>query len=117
MYTIFGSSNVELCKEVGKIDTPKIAWNWFLEKKTFLSLDLHIAKNILQIGEAKVSKFKFMHTLFELKSIFAIEQKAIYHFMLCKKCCIFIETPSRNNSIWRGHLLSGLDVFIFCSFF
>ena len=42
-----------------------------------LSLDLRISKNILQIGEAKVSKFKFMHTLFESRSIFAIEQKAI----------------------------------------
>ena len=36
MYTIFGNSNVELCKEVGKIDTPKIAKNRLL-KKTFLS--------------------------------------------------------------------------------
>ena len=45
-------------------------------KRTFLSLDLRIPKNILQIGEAKVSKFKFLHTLFESKSIFAIEQKA-----------------------------------------
>ena len=72
-YTIFGNSNVELCKEAGKIDTPKIA-SW---KKTFLSLDLRISKNILQIEEAKVSKFKFMHTLSKSKSIYAIEQKAI----------------------------------------
>ena len=42
-----------------------------------MSLNLRIAKNILQIGEPKVSKYKFMHTLFESKSIFAIEQKAI----------------------------------------
>ena len=32
---------------------------------------------ILQIGKAKVSKFTFMHTLSESKSIFAIEQMAI----------------------------------------
>ena len=52
---------------------PKIG-SW---KKTFLSLDLRTSKNILQIGEAHVSKFKFMHTLFQSKIIFAIEQKAI----------------------------------------
>ena len=45
--------------------------------KKQLSLDLRIPKNILQVGEAKVSKFKFMHALSESKSIFAIEQKAI----------------------------------------
>ena len=42
-----------------------------------MSLNLCISKNILQIGEPKVSKSKFMHTLLESKSIFAIEQKAI----------------------------------------
>ena len=67
---MFGNYNVELCEEVGKIDTPKIGC-W---KETFLSLDLSVSKNI---GEAKVSKFKFMHTLSESKSIFAIEQKTI----------------------------------------
>ena len=46
-------------------------------KKAFLSLDLCIAKNILQTGEAKVSEFKLMHTLSESKSIFAIEQKVV----------------------------------------
>ena len=56
-----------------KIDTPKIG----SLRKTFLSLDSRILKNISQIGEAKVSKFKFMHTLSESKSLFAIEQKAI----------------------------------------
>ena len=40
-------------------------------------LDSRMSKNILQIGEAKVSRFKFMHTLSESKSMFAIEQKAI----------------------------------------
>ena len=73
---IFGNSDVELCEEVGKIDTLKIAQNWLLQKKTFLSLDLHIWNNISQIREAKVSKFNFLHTLSESKSIFAIELNA-----------------------------------------
>ena len=72
MYTIFGNSNVELCKEVGKIDTPQID-SW---RKTSTSLNLRISKNILQIGEPKVSKSKLIHTLLKSKSIFAIEQKA-----------------------------------------
>ena len=42
-----------------------------------MCLDLRISKNILQIGEPEVSKFKFMRTRSESKSIFAIEQKAI----------------------------------------
>ena len=42
-----------------------------------MCLDLRISKNILQIGEPEVSKFKFMHTLLESKSIFAIQQTAI----------------------------------------
>ena len=54
MYTIFGNSNVELCKDVGKIDTPKICLKSALGK-TFMSLD-------------NVSKFKFMHTLSESKN-------------------------------------------------
>ena len=53
MYTIFGNSKVEPCKEVGKIDTPKIAKNRLLEK-TFQYLNLSISKNILQIEKAKV---------------------------------------------------------------
>ena len=72
MYTFFFNSIVKLCKKVGKIDTPKIAQNQLLEK-TFLSLDLHISKNILQTGKANVSKFKFMYTLSKSKSILAIE--------------------------------------------
>ena len=40
MYTIFGNSNVELCKEVGKIDTPEVG---SLKKKisvfTFMYLE------------------------------------------------------------------------------
>ena len=92
MYTIFGNSNIEPCKEVGKIDTHKIAKNRLLEKTTFLSLDLRISKSILQIGEAKVSKFKFMHTLSKSRSIFAIEQTAIVS-CFSKTCCVFIGTP------------------------
>ena len=46
-------------------------------KKHFIYLGLHTSKNVLQIGKAKVSKSKFMHTLSKSKSIFAIEQKAI----------------------------------------
>ena len=46
-------------------------------KKTFLFSGSRISKNILQIEKAKVSKFKFMHTLSQSKSIFAIEQKAV----------------------------------------
>ena len=42
-----------------------------------MSLNLCISKNISQIGEPTVSKSKFMHTLLESKSIFAVEQKAI----------------------------------------
>ena len=94
MYTMSGNSNVELCKDVGKIDTlksPKIG-SW---KKTFLSLDLRISKNILQIGEAKVSKFNLMHTFSKSKSMFAIEQKAVVSSFV-KKCCAFIGTPGIN---------------------
>ena len=45
--------------------------------KTFLSLALRILKNILQIGEDRVSKFELMHTFSESKNSFEIEQKAI----------------------------------------
>ena len=62
-------------------------------EKTFLPLDLSISKNILQIGEAKVSKVKFMHTLFESKSIFVIDQQAI---VLCSV---------KNVAFLLGHLV------------
>ena len=42
-----------------------------------MSLDLRTSKNILRIGEAKVSKSKFMHTFAEPKSISAIDKKII----------------------------------------
>ena len=45
MYTVFGNSNGDLCKEVGKIDTPNRLKS-ALREKTFLSLDLRILKNI-----------------------------------------------------------------------
>ena len=48
-------------------------------KKTFLSLDLRILINISQIGEAKVSKFKFMHTLSESKSILQLNKRLLFH--------------------------------------
>ena len=53
------------------LESPKIGSS----RITFLSI--LISKNILLIGEAKVSKFKFMHTLCDSKSILTIEQKAI----------------------------------------
>ena len=102
MYTIFVNSKIEPCREVGKIDTPKIAKKSALGKKTFQYLDLRISKNILQIGEAKVSKFKFMHSLSELKSIFAIEQKAIV------SCFV------KNIAFLLGHPLFGPDHFCQC---
>ena len=72
MYTIFGNSNSYVKRWV-KLIPLKSA----LGKKTVMSLNLRISKNILQIGEARVSKSKFMHTLLESKSIFTIELKAI----------------------------------------
>ena len=51
-------------------------------RKTFLCLDLGISKNILQFGESEVSRFKFMHTFSESKSIFAIEQKTIVSYFV-----------------------------------
>ena len=72
-------------------------------KKTFLSLDLRISNNILQIGEAKVSKFKFMHTLSESKSIFAIEEKAIVSFFV------------KDVALLLGHLvyIKDMEVIVF----
>ena len=78
MYASFGNSNVELCKEAGKmipIKSPKIS-SW---KKTFLSLDLRISKNTLQIAEAKVSKFKLMHTLSESKVFLQLNRRLLFH--------------------------------------
>ena len=73
MYIIFGSSNVERWVKLIPLKSPKIG-SW---TKAFLSSDLRVSKNILQIGESRVSKFEFMHILSESKSIFEIEQKAI----------------------------------------
>ena len=63
MYTIFDNSNVDLCKEVCKIDTHQIFPSRILDK-TFLFLDSLISNKFLQIGKAKVSKF---NTLSESK--------------------------------------------------
>ena len=38
-----------------------------------LYLNLHISKNMWQIGDAMVSKSKFIHTLLESKNIFVLE--------------------------------------------
>ena len=57
------------------LKSPKIG-SW---EKAFQYLDLRISKNVLQIGEAKVSKFKFIDTLSESKSIFAIEKRPLCH--------------------------------------
>ena len=76
MYTILGNSNVELCKDVGKLHIPKIAQK-LISEKTFLFLDLRISKNILQVGKAKVSKFGVDAYPFRTESIFATEQKTI----------------------------------------
>ena len=42
-----------------------------------MSLDLSVSKNILQIGETKISKSEFIHNLSKSKYISAIEEKAI----------------------------------------
>ena len=42
-----------------------------------MTLNLHVSKNTLRIGEPRVSKSKFMHTLLESKSVLSVEQKAI----------------------------------------
>ena len=71
------------------LKSPKIG-SW---KKTSLSLDLRMSKKVLHIGETKVSNFKFMHTLSESKSIFAIEQKVIVSCFVKNVACVFIGTP------------------------
>ena len=45
-----------------------------------------------------MSRFKFMHTLPESKSIFAIEQKAIV-FMLCKNVAFLLGHPVDQRGI------------------
>ena len=72
-FAILMLSYVERWVKLIPLKSPKIG-SW---QKTFLSLDLRISKNVLQIGEARVSKFEFMHALSESKSIFEIEQNAI----------------------------------------
>ena len=77
MYTIFAILMLSYVRRWAKLIPLKLPKIGSRKKKTFLSLDLRIAKNILQIRDAKVSKFKYMHTLSESKSIFATEQKTI----------------------------------------
>ena len=64
-----------------------------------MSLNLRISKNILQIREPKVSKSKFMHTLFESKSIVAIEQKAIVSCFV-KNVAFLLGHPVELDRIW-----------------
>ena len=61
-----------------------------LEKNTSVFRFTYL-EEYLQIGEAKVSKFNFMHTLSESKSIFAIEQKAIVS-SFAKMLCFYWDT-------------------------
>ena len=59
MYAISGNSSVGYVRRWVKLiplESPKIG-SW--KKKTFLSSDFRILKNILLIREATVSKFKF----------------------------------------------------------
>ena len=55
--------------------SPKIG-SW---EKTFLSLDLRVSKNILQIGQTRVSKFKFMHILSQSKGILQLNKRLLFH--------------------------------------
>ena len=64
-----------------------------------MSLNLRISKNILQIGEPKASKSKFMHTLLKTKNIFAIEQKVIVSRFV-KNVAIFFGTPGIYTKIY-----------------
>ena len=48
-------------------------------KNTFMSLDLRISKNIPQIREAKVSKSKFMHTLWNQKVFLQLSTRLLFH--------------------------------------
>ena len=75
-----------------------------------MTLNLHISKNILRIGEPKVSKSKFMLTLLESKSIFSIEQKAIVScfvnnvaFLLGHPVYIYREQNKRNETLQRNY--------------
>ena len=70
-------SYVEELVELIPLKLPKIG---SCKTKTFLSLDLRISKYTLQIEDARVSTFYFMHTLSESKSIFEIEQKTVHLF-------------------------------------
>ena len=61
-----------------------------------MSLDLSISKNVLQIGEARVSRFEFIHTLSESKSIFEIEQNAIVSCFV-KNVAFLLGHPVEHN--------------------
>ena len=80
-------SYVERWVKLIPLKSPKIG-SW---KKTFLSLDLSIS-NVLQIGETRVSKFEFMHTLSQTISISEIKQKAIVSCFV-KSVAFLLEHP------------------------
>ena len=75
MYTIFDNSNVDLCKEVCKIDTHQFCPSRILDK-TFLFLDSLILNKCLQIGKAKVSKF---NTLSESKVFLQLNKRLLFY--------------------------------------
>ena len=74
MYTIFCNSNVELCKEAGKIDTPNVG-SW----KKHLSLDLSISKIILNIAEAKLSNLSLCIPFLNRKKLLKLNQRLLFH--------------------------------------
>ena len=75
MYTIFYNSNVDLCKEVCKIDTHQIFLSRILDK-IFLFLDSFISNNFVHIGKAKVSKFS---TLFKSKLFLKLNKRLLFY--------------------------------------
>ena len=75
MYTIFDHSNVDLCKEVCKIDTHQICPSR-ISDQTFLFLDSLISNKFLEIGKAKVSKF---NTLSESTVFLQLNKRLLFY--------------------------------------
>ena len=67
------------------------------QKNTFMSLNLRSSKNVLQIGEPKVSKSKFMHSLQESKSILHFNKRLLLVCFVKNVAFFFIGTPCRNK--------------------
>ena len=122
MYTILAIlmlSNVRRWVKLRLLKSHRISF-W---KKPILFSDLRILKNMLQIGDAKVSKLKFMHTLSK-KKYFCNWTKG-YCFMLCKKmlhfywdtCCILMAAkPLICKSVLSNCMLMQNIAFIITSF-